>query len=415
MTQKHPTQRYEFYRNLPFDAPSLVSSFQKLDQSPDNPRFHFELGEAALQVGLLDLSVACFVTVTELAPHVEAGFFNLGNAYFELREYGKAKQAYEQALVLNPDCDTLNNLGNTFAAMEDWENAIGAFDRALGLPASQAQIRTALGNKGRALLGASDRDGAIENYQQALLQFPNDIQFLALKANCHRQKFEFGKAIECLVIALEASPNNPELLCEIAQVNFCRGRTLESVLCMNQAFTLSRPPANLHSRWLQMLSFCESSSPEGMLNEAKVWAASLRQSTAPPPKPSSPGRKHTSFQKPLRVGILCHSLSSRGLLDWLPECLAKCDATQLQCLVFCDSRVHSNVQNVMARIGCHLEVTSQLSDGQLSTRIQEQQIDVLIDMIGHGLSNRLQVIASKPAPIQVSWCAFPMTSGLRQM
>jgi predicted O-linked N-acetylglucosamine transferase (SPINDLY family) len=83
--------------------------------------------------------------------------------------------------------------------------------------------------------------------------------------------------------------------------------------------------------------------------------------------------------------------------------------------VFCDSAVHDEAKNSLAGNGCHWEVTSQLSDYDLATRINNLEIDVLIDMIGHGLSTRLNVIAKKPAPIQVSWCAFPMTSGLSQM
>jgi protein O-GlcNAc transferase len=414
----NPTERrYEFYRKLPFDAPSLVSSFQNLDQSPNDPRSHFELGEAAFQAGLLDLSVDCFVTVTELAPHVEAGFFNLGNAYFELKQFGKAKQAYQQAIVLNPECGTYNNLGNTLAAMEDWQNAIEAFDRALYLPASPAQIHTTLSNRGKALIGATDWDGAIENYRQAVLQFPKDVQFLALKAKCHRQSFEFGEAIKCLIEALEASPNNPELLCEISHVNFCRGRSLESLLCLNQAFSMFTPPANLHSRWLQMLSFCEPASPDRLLSEASQWAASVVQTHDQAiSNPSLPAEvKNASPDKPLRVGILCQALQNRGLLDWLPDCLSKCDGAKTEWILFCDAALRADVENAIVRNGCKLQVTSRLSDNALATLISSQQITVVIDMIGHGLSTRLRVVADRPAPVQVSWCAFPMTSGLPQM
>ncbi len=53
-------QLCKFYRNLKLDAPSLLTSFQKLGQSPHIPRSHFELCEPALQAGLLQLSVEGF-------------------------------------------------------------------------------------------------------------------------------------------------------------------------------------------------------------------------------------------------------------------------------------------------------------------------------------------------------------------
>ena len=409
MSQKKTDQLYNSYRNIPDLAPSLTQLLEKLDQSADNPRSHFELGEAAYQAGLLQLSVECFFKVTELAPQVEAGFFNLGNAYFDLKDFENAKQAYERAFHLNPEAGTLNNIGNSYAAMADWRNAIQTFERALSLGGGgPVQIRTARSNLGKALLAALDMDGAINNYREAILQFPRDIEFLSLLANCHHQKFEFGKAAECLAKGLDVSQNNPELLCQIANVNFCRGRTLESLLCMNQAFSIASPPARLQSRRLQMLAFCEPATPQRLLRETTEWANALHS------QPDSAGIVSPKTN-PLRVGILCHTLTTRGLIDWLPDCLGKCDPLKVQWTLFCDTPVSAEAMGKFAQAGCRLERTPRLSDKELTSLIETQQIDLLIDMIGHGFSTRLPTIAKKPAHIQVAWCSFPMTSGLSQL
>lgn len=419
MSQKSTDQLYKSYRNIPDLAPSLTRLLEKLDLSADNPRSHFDLGEATYQAGMLKWSVECFLKVTDLAPNVEAGFFNLGNAYFDLQEFANAKQAYERAFQLNPDAGTLNNLGNSYAAMADWQNAIQTFERALSLgDGIPAQVRTARSNLGKALLAASDLDGAINNYRQAILQFPKDVEFHSLQANCHQQKFEFGKAVACLAKALEVSQNNPELLCQIANVNFCRGRALESVLCMNQAFSIVSPPSRLQSRRLQMLSFCPPATPQRLFRETREWANSL-QSQPKNTGPNDTGPNDTgivSYQnQPLQIGILCHTLTTRGLIDWLPDCLGKCNPAKFQWTLFCDTPVSSDPNAKLAQAGIKLESTSRLSDRELTSLIENHQIDLLIDMIGHGFSTRLPVIAKKPAPIQASWSAFPLTSGLSQM
>jgi protein O-GlcNAc transferase len=419
MSQKRTDQLYEFYRKSPDIAPSLAPLFQNLDQSPNNPRSHFELGRAAYETGYLQLSVECFSRVTKLAPQVEAGFFNLGNAFFDLQEFDNAKQAYEQAFRLNPDVGTLNNLGNSYAAMKDWQNAITTFERALHLSGGATEhVRTTRSNLSKALLAANDLDGAIKNLQQAILESPADFELLAFKANCHHQKFEFGKAVECLAQALIASPNNPELLCQIADVNFSRGRALESVLCMHQAFSLRPPPVRLQSRRLQMLAYCAPTTPERMLNEAVGWASSLIHSDHPSilSQPNSGSPKNAdSFSQPLRVGFLWHSPPNRGLNDWLATTLGKCDSEKFQWFVFCDSDICNETQIAFDRAKCRLEFTSHLSDSKLAALINGLQINLLIDTIGHGLSTRLPVISRKPAPIQAIWGAFPMTSGLSQM
>jgi protein O-GlcNAc transferase len=44
-------------------------------------------------------------------------------------------------------------------------------------------------------------------------------------------------------------------------------------------------------------------------------------------------------------------------------------------------------------------------------RICEDQVDILVDLMGHTTGNRLEICALRPAPIQVSYLGFPGTSG----
>jgi protein O-GlcNAc transferase len=43
--------------------------------------------------------------------------------------------------------------------------------------------------------------------------------------------------------------------------------------------------------------------------------------------------------------------------------------------------------------------------------IYEDQVDILVDLMGHTTGNRLEICALRPAPIQVSYLGFPGTSG----
>ena len=47
--------------------------------------------------------------------------------------------------------------------------------------------------------------------------------------------------------------------------------------------------------------------------------------------------------------------------------------------------------------------TDGMDDDQLAQTIRELKIDILIDLAGHTVGNRLSVFALKPAPVSLSW------------
>ncbi len=53
-----------------------------------------------------------------------------------------------------------------------------------------------------------------------------------------------------------------------------------------------------------------------------------------------------------------------------------------------------------------------LTDLQVTRLVGQDRIDILVDLTMHMAGNHLLVFARKPAPVQVSWAAYPGTSGL---
>jgi len=63
----------------------------------------------------------------------------------------------------------------------------------------------------------------------------------------------------------------------------------------------------------------------------------------------------------------------------------------------------------------HWRDIGRLSDLQTAQMIRSDRIDILVDLSGHTLGNRLLVFSARSAPVQVSWLGYFGTTGLGTM
>ena len=64
---------------------------------------------------------------------------------------------------------------------------------------------------------------------------------------------------------------------------------------------------------------------------------------------------------------------------------------------------------------CNWFVVKNKSPEDLKALIQSHNIDILFDLSAHTGDNRLDTFVLKPAPIQISYCGYPNSSGIRSM
>jgi len=64
---------------------------------------------------------------------------------------------------------------------------------------------------------------------------------------------------------------------------------------------------------------------------------------------------------------------------------------------------------------CKWVVVKNMSNEDFKRRIQSDNIDILFDMSAHTGDNRLDTFVLKPAPIQISYCGYPNSSGVKSM
>ena len=97
---------------------------------------------------------------------------NLGNLYFDAKQYPAAADYYERALRLKPaDANVRTDMATAYWFMGRTDQALGEFDKALGYAPTSAN---ALFNRGLVRWkGKADGKGAMADFQKLLSLYPN--------------------------------------------------------------------------------------------------------------------------------------------------------------------------------------------------------------------------------------------------
>ena len=148
------------------DMPHAIEAFQKAVQL--NPYYWINensLGVAYFQIGEYDKALDAFKQVSTLEPDVNAGYENAGNVLVQQAKYGEAVPYLQRALAIEPNAGAYSNIGTAYFFLKQYSEAAQAFEKAVALNANDTELAVNLGDSYRAL-GQTDKAHAA--YQQAI-------------------------------------------------------------------------------------------------------------------------------------------------------------------------------------------------------------------------------------------------------
>ena len=281
-------------------------------------------------------------------------------------------------------------------------------------PATSARTSTPeeLLVEARAHFDANDLVRAQLLYEDVLELDPGNadaLHFLGLTGERGR---DLGFALEYFERSIEARPLDAVFHNNLGSALVKAGRTEEAAKCFRKALEID-PGLNIaRINLIFAMVLLESAPPEEVYAEhvawAKIHADPLLEQAAPHGNSRDPERR-------LRIGYVSADFRQHALSYFIEPALAQRDRAAFEVFCYHSGRIVDAVTRRLARHADHWQEVFELDDAQLARQIRGDGIDILVDLSGHLRGNRLLVFARKPAPLLMTYLAYPNTTGMRAM
>jgi predicted O-linked N-acetylglucosamine transferase (SPINDLY family) len=359
-------------------------------------------GNALSSLGRHDEALASFEAALAAGPGSPDAHYNRANALAMLRRYEEAVLGYDKALAIRPaDAAAHANRGNALLQLKRPAEALASYDRALAISPDEART---LCNRGTALKDLERHEEAIASYERALALEPRFADAHYNRASLLRELKRYDEALVAYDEARAVAPDHPDAYgivdAAMAACDFARIAPLKDELVEAVQSGLPFTP-------FALLSLCDDPTLHRKCATSYIADRLKGQPTTARIHPAGAGRRerirlaylsadfHDHATAYLTAGLF--ELHDRARFELIGVSFGREDAGPMRArLVKAFDQFH----------GLHAS-----GDYEACRVLQNLEIDIAVDLKGHTRGSRPELLAARPAPIQVNYLAYPGTIG----
>lgn len=348
---------------------AVIHSRLSLDIDPDQPDTWNNLGSSLRSLGhWVDGTLALQEAVSR-RPKFSLALYNLGNAYLERRDLKNAIQYYDRSLEADPDYASAHvNRGNCYRELRNFAEAEKSYKKAFELDSNLTETQF---NLGVIYMEQSRFTDAIGAFSKTLTTELYGIQSVPHLIGATQKICDWTHVDRLKEIAKEAISSNTFKQC---------------------------PPFNLISI---------SDDPELLLSANLLYT----QTHVKPKSITKPQNKNANPKKKLAY-FSCdiHDHATGYLIAELFE-LHDDERFDITLISYGPDSRGSSIRHRIKSSKVNFVDASLWSDPQIIEYIEEMNTDILVDLKGYTAGCRPQVLAARPAPIQIQYLGYPATMG----
>jgi protein O-GlcNAc transferase len=432
---------------------AVAAHRRALQLQPDYPAAHNNLGAALAEQGQLDKAVAAYRRALELKSDYPEALHNLGNALRERGQLDEAAAAFRKALEIKSDYpEARNNLGVVLAEQGQLDEAVAVCRRALELRPDNPEAHNNLGaalkdlgqldeavavcrralelrpdyaeacnNLGNALKARGQLEEAAAAYRQSIALQPDNPETYNNLGSALAGRGQFDEAVAACRHALELNPDYPDAHNNLGDALKDQGELDEAIGAFRRALQLKPKYALAHSNLVFTLHFHPDHNERTISEEHQRWN---RQFSDPLKQFFRLQANDPAVARRLRIGYVSPDFRDHPAGRYVLPLLERHDRERFDVLCYSGVlrpdwmterlRAPAGPARNASRsdAGGEWRSTVGVPDARLAEMIREDGVDILVDLAMHTAGNRLPMFARQPAPVQVTWLAYPGSTGL---
>jgi predicted O-linked N-acetylglucosamine transferase (SPINDLY family) len=359
-------------------------------------------GNALKDLERFEEALASYDRAIALNPSNADAFNKRGNVLTELRRFDEAMASYERAIALRPAFgEAFNNRGVALAKLKRIDEAVVSYDKALVLKPNYAE---ALNNRGQALAELRRFDEALASYDQAIALKPDCAEAFNKRGNVLNELHRFDEALENYEQAIALEPDIDYLIgnrlhvkmhvcdwTDFAQECSALNAAVMNGLPASSPFPLLAIPT---SAGVQLECAKHYSSDQHAASSAPLWR----------------GQRYSHDR--IRVAYLSADLHAHATAQLMAGLFELHDKSRFETIAMSfGPALDSDMRQRLVRSFDRFIDVRALSDEAIAELIYSMETDIAVDLKGFTRDARTNILAKRPAPIQVSYLGYPGTMG----
>jgi protein O-GlcNAc transferase len=399
----------------------------------ESPEAHNNLGNVLRAQGRLEEAAQSYRRALSLNPRNAGTHSNLAATLMDQKKIAESVGVLQDALSIDPRClEAQINLGNAYRAMGQADNAIAAYRAAVEIDPSSYLSYVYLGDLLSHLGQLTEAINVLKKATELQAE-PVGLNSLGI---CYYNAGRSAEAEGCFRHALKLKPDFLEAMANLANILPNLGRREEAV-ALNRAALKIKPDyaqavSNLFFEQRHLCDWQDFEATEAKLRElvrrgacvtpfsfltantppdeqlicARSFSAS-RLSTSQPALPSGPRQPGR-----IRIGYLSCDYKEHATAYLMAEMLERHDRERFEIFAYSYSDDDgSDIRRRLVAAFDHFVDIRELAHDAAVRKIREDGIDILVDLKGYTHYARPEIVAGRPARIQVSYLGYPGTMG----